>query len=111
MNSFLMTMLLTWQAVQLITIPHVVQVDSSSTSIGPQAPQPSQTIKGSQQPTTEIPYGEIFSKESGKLPFYQQPEFGGIDGGDHRRDVRPNAAGQRLNMDQYNRQIRPPVGP
>ncbi|GJL62142.1 MAG: hypothetical protein NPIRA04_07960 [Nitrospirales bacterium] len=68
-------------------------------------------VKGSQQPTAEFQYGKIFNKESGKLPFYLQPEFGGLDGGDYRRLVRPNAADQRLNMDQYNKQVRPPVDP
>lgn len=121
MSSFLIAMLFTWQGAQEIIptgeitestiVRHIVHVDLPNTSSEPQASKPSQTIKGSQQPTTEIPYGEIFNKESEKLPFYLQPEFGGLDGSDHRRKVRPNAAGQRLDMDQYNKQVRPSVGP
>lgn len=92
-------------------VPQFVQVGSPSASTESQISPSFSPIKGSQQPTTEIPYGEIFNKESGKRPFYLRPEFGGLDGSDHRREVRPNAAGQRLDMDQYNRQVRPPVGP
>ncbi|GJL50684.1 MAG: hypothetical protein NPIRA01_19110 [Nitrospirales bacterium] len=121
MSSLFLSVLLTWQSGQgiismvemtKITIaPHVVQVNSQGTSTKPQAPQSSPTIEGSQQPTTQIPYGKIFDGEESEPPFYLKPEFGGLDGSDHRRMIRPNAAGQRLDMDQYNKQVRPPVGP
>ncbi|WP_454061083.1 hypothetical protein [Candidatus Nitrospira salsa] len=93
------------------TIPHMMEVNNSSAPPKSSDSQSPPTIKGSEPPTTEVPYGEIFNKQSEKLPFYLQPEFGGLDGSDHRREVRPNAAGQRLDMDQYNRQVRPSVGP
>lgn len=121
MTSFLLFALLTGhvvlatgQTVNMTKHPivlHMVEVNNSNASPTSSDSQPPPTIKGSEPPITEVPYGEIFNKQSEKLPFYLQPEFGGLDGSDHRREVRPNAAGQRLDMDQYNRQVRPPVGP
>ncbi len=121
MGSFLLAVFFSGQDVQSTNqtmeemerpiVQYITQVDHSDMFPEPQDPQSSTTIKGSQQTTAEIPYGEFFNKESEELPFYLRPEFGGLDGSDHRREVRPNSAGQRLDMDQYNRQVRPPVGP
>ena len=121
LSSIFLALLLTCQDVQETTptveitessaVSHGVQVENPRASAELDPTGPSQTLKGSQQTTAEIPYGEFFNKESEELPFYLRPEFGGLDGSDHRREVRPNSAGQRLDMDQYNRQVRPPVGP
>jgi len=108
-NGFFLAVLFTWQGFQdnilrvemskSIIVPQVVQAESSRGPKESQSIESPHVIKGSQQPRAEFPYGEIFNKDSGKLPFYLQPGFGGLDGSDHRREVRPNAAGQRLDMD------------
>ena len=41
------------------------------------------------------------------MPFYLHSELEGLDGCEHRREISPNTAGQRLDMDQYNRQMWP----
>ena len=121
MGSILIALILGWYGNQItpqvmessrsIHPPPTVQVKDDSSSLEPQTSLPSPIIKGSQTPLAESPYGEIFNKESEELPFYLKPQFDGLDASDHRRQIRPNSAGQRLDMDQYNKQVRPSVGP